>query len=177
VSRPRTAVDPHTVPTAEEVRDLQSSALSFNRPPTRQRRLILAVGAAILAVVIIVVIVAPAAVTRQFALSFTRRPVPFSALSVNAQELPRLMRTDRPNTVVFQLTNHETHAIRYAYTITLLTRGRPVESHSGEVKLNSGQSMRLAQTIVPPAQNTQYVVSVTLSGRPEQIHFSTRTAA
>jgi hypothetical protein len=177
VSRHRTAVDPHTVPTAEEVRDLELSALSFNRPPTRQRRLILAVGAAILAVVIIVVIVAPAAVTRQFALSFTRRPVPFSALSVNEQELPRLMRTDRPNTVAFQLTNHETHAIRYVYTIILLTRGGPVESRSGEVKLNSGQSMRLAQTIVPPARNTQYVVSVTLSGRPEQIHFSTRTAA
>jgi hypothetical protein len=177
VSRHRTAVDSPTMPTAEELRDRELSTLSFNRAPTRQRHLILAVGAAVLAVVIIVVIVAPAAVTRQFALSFTRRPAPFSALSVDEQELPRLMRADQPNTVAFQLTNHETHAIRYAYTITLLTRGRPVESRSGGVKLNSGQGMRLAQTIVPPARNTQYVVSVTLSGRPEQIHFSTRTAA
>lgn len=143
---------------------------------TRRLRVGLAVGTAAVVVLAMVAVVGPSSVVRQFRLSFTRQPASFSALWVNERELPRLMRAGQPNTVAFEVLNHENRTVSYKYTIRLLGKGRTVASRSGEVELESGQSILIADRIVPPARNTEYIVSIQLTGRSERLHYSTRTA-
>jgi hypothetical protein len=158
-----------------QTRDPEAPALRERSWLTRRLRLGLAIGIAVVVVLAMVAVVGPSSVVRQFQLSFTRQPASFSALSVSEQELPRLMRAGEPNTVAFELLNHEHRNVRYSYTIGLLGKGRTVASRSGEVELESGQSILVADRIVPPAPNTKYIVSIQLTGRSERLHYSTRT--
>ena len=114
----------------------------------------------------------PHQIAHQIAISVTRQPASYTALYFsNPQALPASLSLSRPNLCKFTIFNHEGHDAIYPYVVTLTSSHGAKTIAQDHIDVGDNKKATMVINIVPPRRATKYVVTVTLQGRPETIHF------
>lgn len=112
---------------------------------------------------------------REWALSLTRQPNPYTTLSFShASDLPSVVRPRQDIDVSFRIANHEGRAVSYRYLIQSIAKGRSVALKQSERALNSGAVWTVDAVVRPRCLAFLCRVVVTLPGHPETIDFMFR---
>ena len=115
----------------------------------------------------------PHQIAHQIAISFTRQPESYSELYFSdPRALPASLSLSRPNLCRFTIFNHEGHDAIYSYVVTLTSSHGSKTIARDRIDVGDKAKTTTVVNVVPPRRATKYVVTVTLRGRPETIHFS-----
>ncbi len=111
----------------------------------------------------------------QLAISFTRQPSPFSALSfTDPTALPSTSRPGRTTEFSFSITNREGRAVSYDYLVTASYGGGRLDSvENGRIQVPTGTTVDHLVRVTPRENSARYIFTVSLAGRPETIRFTT----
>lgn len=108
----------------------------------------------------------------QWALSISRQPTRYTALSFNnAAALPTTATPDKPLNVSFSIGNNEGKAVEYRYLVSESPSGKSKTLYSAARAVAAGQTSRVALTVRPTCPSSPCEVEVSLPGYPETIDF------
>ena len=105
-------------------------------------------------------------------MAVTRQPTHYTELYFsNPQALPTSLSLSAPNLFRFTLVNHEGHDTAYSYTVTLASVYGVSTIAQGRIDLKNGVTGTRLVNVHPTRRATEYLVTVSLAGRSEMIHF------
>ena len=160
---------PVTPATSQPMRPARSRSRAMSM--RRLLRWVAAVGICIATAGLILAF--PHQIAHQIAISMTRQPEPYTELYfTNPQALPTSLSLSRPNLCMFTISNHEGHDAIYSYVVTLSRLHGAKIIARDSIDVGDNKKTTTVVNVVPPRRATKYVVTVTLRGRPETIHFS-----
>ena len=161
--------EPGTPATSQPTRP----ARSRSRAASMRRLLIWVAAVAVCIAAAGLVRAFPHKIAHQIAISFTRQPESYTELYFsNPRALPASFSLSGPNLCRFTIFNHEGHDTVYSYVVTLASsRGAKILARDS-IDVSDDKKATTIVNVVPPRRATKYVVTVTLRGRPETIHFS-----
>lgn len=171
----------HRPPEGAPRRESAAPATSQPTRPARSRsravsmrRLLRWAAAVVICIAVAGLVIAfPHQIAHQIAISMTRQPEPYTELYFsNPQALPTTLSLSRPNLCIFTISNHEGHDTIYSYVVTLSSSHGAKTIARDRIDVGDNKKVTTAVNVVPPRRATKYVVTVTLPGRPETIHFS-----
>lgn len=161
------------------------------RPPTdrygpvnnRTRRektrlpLFIGVGLAVILILIAAAALVSKQVRHQLALSIVRQPTPYTQLYFShIAMLSGKLSVDQKNTFDFTIVNDENRVYSYTYTVSADDSKTHLVASREVVTIDSGSSVTRAVTIVPKDRKAKYLITVTLEGMNQSIHFYAQTA-
>jgi hypothetical protein len=158
--------------------DRRTSRGPANQPPRAKAywRVVLGVG-----LVIIVVIGVLSAFSQQFRhqveISVVRQGTPYTQLYfASPTKLPSALKVDKKNIVDFTIENDEGRVYRYAYTVTIENSKSHVVMTSNTVTVGYGDSATRQIAVTPKDRKSKYLITVTLEGMNQSIHFYAETS-
>jgi hypothetical protein len=113
----------------------------------------------------------------QFALSIVRQPTLYTQLYfTDPGKLSDRLRTDQKNIFYFSLVNNENRAFRYVYVVTLDDSASHLVVSRETVTIGRGSTLTRRVTVVPRQPKSKYLITITLEGLNQSIHFFARTS-
>lgn len=151
-----------------------------DRQPSRKKAslpLFIVVGV----VGILVIIGVVAALSKQFRhqlnLSIVRQSTPYTQLYfAHPATLSGVLKADEKNTFDFIIENDENRPYRYMYTVTLDDSRSHLVVSTEKVTIDNGKSVTRLVTVVPKDRKSKYLISITLEGMDQSIHFYGETS-
>jgi hypothetical protein len=139
-------------------------------PPVRRHRWPFVLVA--LVVLIGLTLVSPAG-RHQWALSFSRQPTPYTALSFqDAASLPHNVKSGTPVHLTFTVANHEGHSVDYPLVLSsanVSNNGTMKALHHSSLTIPSGGQRTVSVAVRPVCTHRACEVQVSLPGHPEKI--------
>jgi hypothetical protein len=115
----------------------------------------------------------PHQVAHQIAISTTRQQPAYTALFFPGPEtVPTHLRVAKRNAFRFKIYNHEGRATVYSYVVELADTRGVTRVKRGEIRVNDDSRAKVVVNVVPSRPSPKCVVTVSLRGRPETIHFN-----
>lgn len=147
-------------------------------PPRRRLtwKVALAVALTVIGIVGIFGICFPNQFKRQFDISVTRQPTPYTQLFfASSTTLPKELQVNRANSVKFTVVNNEGHAATYHYTVTMTVKQDQKIAGQGSFTLGDNQSTTQTAVVKPTSRKSQYLIKIALDGTNNFIQFYAST--
>lgn len=113
----------------------------------------------------------------QLALSIVRQPTPYTQLYFDHPvTLSDNLKVDAKNTFEFTIENDENRTYRYTYSVTLDDSRSHLVVTTQTVTIDNGVSVTRPVTVVPKDRKSKYLISITLEGMNQSIHFYSETS-
>ena len=131
--------------------------------------------------VIMAAFCAAAALSKQFRhqieISVVRQVTPYTQLYfVSPTKLPTQLKVDQDNAFEFSIENDEGHAYHYIYTVTLDDSRSHVVVSTDTVDISDGDRTIRGVVVKPKDPKSKYLITVTLEGLNQSIHFYAETS-
>ena len=149
-------------------------------PPKAPKRspwwIVIGICLAIVAVILGVAILFPSQFKHQLELSVVRQPTPYTQLYFTTPTtLSDKLKVDQKNSFNFTIENDESRAFRYTYIITLDDPKSHLTVSKESVTVGNGDQVTRLVTFVPKDRKSKYLITVTLEGMNQSIHFYGQT--
>jgi hypothetical protein len=127
-------------------------------------------------VVIILLFCAAAALSKQFRhqieISIVRQRNPYTQLYfADPKALPAHLQVNKSNVFEFTVENNEGRAFSYTYIVTLADSRSHAVASKATATISDGQSTTRQVSVQPKDLNSKYLITITLQGMNQSIHF------
>jgi hypothetical protein len=150
-----------------------------SRVPRKSRKLWPPIGVGLAGVLAILGTAAlfPQQFKHQLEISFVRQPTPYTQLYfTNPSTLPVNLLVDQGNAFEFTIENDESRAHSYTYTVTADDSRSHLVVSTQTVTVGNGDSATRVVTVTPRDSKSRYLISITLEGMNQSIHFYGKTS-
>jgi hypothetical protein len=150
-----------------------------DRPPSRKDipwRLV-GIGLAVVIVILGVATASSKQFRHQVAISIVRQPTPYTQLYFTSPAaLPEKLKADHKNTFEFTIENDEARTYRYTYVVTLEDSRSHLVVSKTAVTMSNGDRVTRLVTVAPKDRKSEYLITITLEGMNQSIHFYGQTS-
>ena len=169
----------HTIADGFHPNDRQTPRPADNQPSRAKFRWQTAV---VIGVVIILVLCAVAALSKQFRhqieISIVRQRTPYTQLYfADPKALPAHLQVNKNNVFEFTIENNEGRALSYTYTVTLADPRSHTVASKATTTISDGQRTTRQVAVRPKHLNSKYLITITLQGTNQSIHFYATTTS
>jgi hypothetical protein len=133
-------------------------------------------------VVIILALCAAATLSKQFRhqieISIVRQRNPYTQLYfTDPKALPAHLKVNKNNVFEFTIENNEGREFSYTYTVTLADSRSHAVASKATTTISDGQRTTRQVAVQPKDLNSTYLITVTLQGANQSIHFYATTTS
>jgi hypothetical protein len=151
-----------------------------DRPPSRKDtpwRLVVGIGLAVVLVILGVATAYSKQFRHQIAISIVRQPTPYTQLYFTSPAaLSEKLKVDQKNNFEFTIENDEARTYHYTYVVTLEDSRSHLVVSKTSVTMSNGDRVTRVVTVVPKDRKSTYLITITLEGMNQSIHFYGQTS-